>query len=1227
MSQHHCMPASPRAQGLQALAAAPWQDAFGLLLSAAPLSAADCRLWADMLPLLQRLVGAAEPGQDRLQRLAQQFAGGSALEWLQQLDAGPAAGGHEQAALLQAVLHTVRQITEHAQRRSNAGQRTQLLLELQAQDWLSLLPQLLQHAGYAGRVAALRLATALVDALGSCPSPGWRCGPAVGALLSAALQRVLMPRELWGTAHRHGKAAVLAALQLLLAITRAAPAGEWAAAWAGVGSTYWLSRAASDSSPAVRQAALRLLAAALAVPATHSLLAGAWPECGDVAVQAAVDASQPAAVRAAALAAVAAALSHGPAGQPGSISEAQLPPEQAEEEAGEQQGDQENQQQPSQLVEGGASLARLCSPTPVVPPLESPPLPAMAAERLLQRDELWACVDDILQVRGKVSLRTAHNNNPVDVCKLLASHRPRPHSAHPTFPLVLQGCDACNALLSAATAASLQRLLLDAEGAGSAASAAVLLRLLRLPAAAAEAADTSGGLPLEDLRADQACSLQHAVHAARSAASLVAAAAQLAPRGLWAELAASPDLLPAAAGAFSRAAALSCGALPEVAEPEVQVLQRCSQTALAGLADTAALLAQAAVAGASHAPLQAACDCAPLPLAVTVAAALNGAQQWPAADLCGSDLSAACCRLLAVALQQQEAAAAFLLGPDGSEHQLPADVGTGPQAAAAAALCGHLLEWLVASAAEEDSAPGSPQQAALHAALGGLLCSSRSAKRVALSVGLHHSLTDSCCSLAAGLGSPQAAAAPAAPPAAVMRAGKLARLKQRRACGTGGGAVGAKRASASLAFGSRLPSQPAGGRASPARPQPQPGLESGAQLPANAAGMEAAPACSQPAGEQRLLLCLRLLQQLAHGCEASGDALVEAGALRAAAQLWGAGSAAVQHGLLGLLGTLLACSPAARQALATTGACQPGCWDLQSACQCLLLALSTLACISSSLHSCTAPLPAGEPPLLERLLALVLAARPLPSATAAAAALAGLAASADGARLLLHTSGLPPRALRALQDHAAAKDWRRLLPTLQVRAAGREAPANSPCPKWLLPLPTPTTSLTPWPSSASQVLADVCSQPEAQRAALACTCPSDSLPGVLLALATPEAAPPAGGAAGQAAAAEAAMLVLRQLALSPQAKAWFCSQHGALAQLLGAVGAAEQAPVRAAAAAHALWALVHGSGGERAKVSLRRCSDWGGALAAATAACERGAGAAWAPQLRQGCAALRRLLA
>lgn len=491
---------------------------------------------------------------------------------------------------------------------------------------------------------------------------------------------------------------------------------------------------------------------------------------------------------------------------------------------------------------------------------------------------------------------------------------------------MLQDPDACNGLLRAAAAASLQRLLLDGEGAGPACSAAVLLRLLRLPTAAADA-------PLGQLPADQARSMQDSMQAAQTAASLVVAAAQLAPAGVWAELAASPDLLPAAAAAFSCATALSCEALPELAALEAQTLQQCSRAALAGLADAVALLAQAAVAGPAHTVLQAACECAPLPLAVAVATALNGAQQWRLASCEGSALSAACCRLLTAALQGERAAAAFLCSPDGSEHRLPLPedaCGGGAQpGTAAVGLSSHLLEQFVSTAAaDEGGASSGLQQAVLHAALGGLLCSSPSAKQVALAVGLHRSLLDSCRSLAAGLGGTSAAAAPAEQPPAAARAGKLAQLKQRRAGGAGGSAAaGGRRAPAALAFGSRVPSQMAGGRASPLSQQQQAeGSSSVRQLAADAgAAPIGQPAASnQPAGERRLLLCLRLLQQLAHSCEASSDALVEAGALEVAALLWGAGGAAVQHGLLGLLGTLLACSPAARQALASTGECLLG---------------------------------------------------------------------------------------------------------------------------------------------------------------------------------------------------------------------------------------------------------------------------------------------------------------
>lgn len=400
-------------QGLAALAAGPWHDALGLLLSAAPLSPEDCQLWLDMLPLLQQLLEGYEPGEERLQRLASQFVGGSAFGWVEQL-CGRAAGEHMQAALLPAVLHTAQLIAEHARRRSG-NQREQLLESMRALGWLELLCQLLQQGGYAARVAALRLAAVLVGAQAGRPG----LASATGPLLAAVLRRVLMPRQLWGTAHRHGKAAVQAALELLHAITQAVPADVWAAAWAGVGSTYWLSRAAGDSSPAVRQAALCLMAGALAVPATHSLLAQAWPECGDVAVKAVLDSAQPAGVRAAALAAVAACLSPGlteqaspPAKQP---EQAQLQQQDAEEGADEQQrqqgeaeeghekqckaaeGDEQQQQQP-QGEEGAGGEEGSPAGGQLVPVL--PPLPSMAAERLLEREDLWSCVRSILQASG-----------------------------------------------------------------------------------------------------------------------------------------------------------------------------------------------------------------------------------------------------------------------------------------------------------------------------------------------------------------------------------------------------------------------------------------------------------------------------------------------------------------------------------------------------------------------------------------------------------------------------------------------------------------------------------------------------------------------------------------------------------------------------------------------------------------------------------------------------------
>jgi hypothetical protein len=149
-----------------------------------------------------------------------------------------------------------------------------------------------------------------------------------------------------------------------------------------------------------------------------------------------------------------------------------------------------------------------------------------------------------------------------------------------------------------------------------------------------------------------------------------------------------------------------------------------------------------------------------------------------------------------------------------------------------------------------------------------------------------------------------------------------------------------------------------------------------------------------------------------------------------------------------------------------------------------------------------------------------------------------------------------------------------------------------------------------------QVLADLCCQAEGQRALLRCTAPSDDMLGALLGLAQQQHS----GAVG-----EAAMLVLRQVALCPDSQAHFVSKHGALQQLVDALAAAAQHPERAAAAAHALWALVHGGG--RAKAALRRCERWADGIQAGLQACRQDEHASWAPCLAQPCQALQRLLA
>lgn len=326
-----------------------------------------------MLPLLPRLLGTGRgseqpQGQTALMFVARQFVGGSALAWVEQHGCQ---AGHLQATLLPLVLHTVRLVVQNAAWCGCDSQRGELLQEMHAAEWLGLLARQLQPCGYTARLAALQLATALLEA-----QPGGCSATTAGQLLAAAMRHVLMPRELWGTGHWHGKAAVLHALALLRCITHTVPAAEWAEAWAEVGTTFWLSRAAADSSPAVAQRAFDLLAAAAAAPPTHRLLLQAWPECGDVAITAALDASRPAAVRGAALAVLAAALSHGTQ-PPGTDMAATAAGEAAA---------------PDEAAQGGEAG----SPRQALAALR--PLPSMAAEQLLQHHDLWAAVQAILQV-------------------------------------------------------------------------------------------------------------------------------------------------------------------------------------------------------------------------------------------------------------------------------------------------------------------------------------------------------------------------------------------------------------------------------------------------------------------------------------------------------------------------------------------------------------------------------------------------------------------------------------------------------------------------------------------------------------------------------------------------------------------------------------------------------------------------------------------------------------
>ncbi|GAB4820510.1 hypothetical protein N2152v2_007556 [Parachlorella kessleri] len=140
-----------------------------------------------------------------------------------------------------------------------------------------------------------------------------KCVPAHRAILASLhflIRHVLMPKDWWHPEHYRGKAVIASLLRYLVHITQSLPASLWAPAWAELGGTYWLSRAAKDQQASIRQAAFQLLAPVAAPVPTHAMLVSGWPECGSLACKAACKADECPDVKAAALAVVVTALSH-----------------------------------------------------------------------------------------------------------------------------------------------------------------------------------------------------------------------------------------------------------------------------------------------------------------------------------------------------------------------------------------------------------------------------------------------------------------------------------------------------------------------------------------------------------------------------------------------------------------------------------------------------------------------------------------------------------------------------------------------------------------------------------------------------------------------------------------------------------------------------------------------------------------------------------------------------
>lgn len=510
------------------------------------------------------------------------------------------------------------------------------------------------------------------------------------------------------------------------------------------------------------------------------------------------------------------------------------------------------------------------------------------------------------------------------------------------------------ALLSAAAHALLQRLLLDATAASHLVGGCTLLRLLRLPSRLAAwpagglspaGSSLSGGAEPATLPASQLSLATHSMAAAQAAAGLLVTLHQAAPASKWAEVVACPGLLPAAAAAFSLAAAINGNAPPLLPWQLLHTLRLQSGAALAPLAEALALLASAAQ---EEQLLEACSSCVPLPLMTAIAEAA-GQQATAAAqvqrrgfiDRSRQQISVACCRLLAVLLSRPGVASLLVSGCGGGHEQLLVGP-SGGSSAAAEALCSQLVSLLVALPVVTTRPPSQQQdeERALHSALGALLAHSQEAKQAALSAGLHRFLGDRCANLGAALAEPPDSAAPPPSPSPFnppRHSSNLQQLKARTRGTRGGkrGSVPSNRPAAVLAFGRRV----SGGNTlilsdcgavKPQREQQHAARQQGSTPSMPAAAHQQEEECAAGGGSggssdqgrqqsTQLMASLNLLRQLAQGSTCVSNAMVAAGLLDVVVAVWDAGGTAVQLCLMGLLTVVLAHSQPARQLASCTG--------------------------------------------------------------------------------------------------------------------------------------------------------------------------------------------------------------------------------------------------------------------------------------------------------------------